>query len=311
MSKFFKMLSEYKTIILFPLIIILIIIAIFQIYEIRHRYYITAKFSESGPLYKNMPVYYKGYNIGKTENIKPSEDYKYTFAKIMLYPQNPKLPDNVVAKVKNHNVRKEYIDLIVSDSSSANLLKNGSTIDGERAFDLEEFLSDIADSGLIVPLIQTFSDTLINFGKTSTEIKNFFTDSRSVIKDNKQNINQTTKDLALTTKSFKKMGSRLNNSITDEKLDSTTTSVVKSSTNIKAATESIKNIAASVDCATRNLDKTMAKVDCTISEANATLSNAKVITGGFCKVLGKRFAGLRIIFGKPLKNNACSNNCSR
>ena len=172
----------------------------FYVYERHYEYDISAKFSESGPLYKDMPVYFKGYEIGKVKSIYLSKDYKYSYAKIKLYPLKPKLPEEVVAKVRHHNVRKEYIDLLPPDDPSGVILKRDAIIAGEPAFDIEAFLSDIADSGLIVPLLQTFTDTLTSLNKTSTEIGNFFTDSRVILKDNRQNIHQTTRGLAQSTK---------------------------------------------------------------------------------------------------------------
>lgn len=311
MNKSLEIFLKYKGRILLPLFFIVLSITIFQLYKDYFGYHITAKFAESGPLYNNMPVYYRGYKIGKAINIKLSEDYKHTLVTIVLSPKKPKLPEDIVAKVKHHNVRKEYIDLINQDSTTTALLKNGSVIDGEAAFDLEAFLSDIADSGVIVPLLQTFSDTLVSLDKTSAEIKNFFSDSRLILKDNKENLRHTTENAAQAAKNLSLITSRFNRSVSEDKLNNTTSSVYKSSTNILDTTENIKEIVKSVNNATKNLDKTMSKIDCTISQANDITSNVKVITGGFCEVLGKRFAGLRIIFGKPINNSKCPKHCSK
>lgn len=311
MNKLSKISSKHKWKILVILCLTLISLSLFRLYEEHFTYYITVKFSESGPLYKNMPVCYKGYRIGHTQKVTLSEDYKYTYVKIVLYPKNPKLPKDIIGAVKKHDILINYIDLISPESPSTALLKNGDIIEGKPIFDMSSFLSDIADSKLIIPLIQTFSDTLVSANKTSTEIKNFFSDSRLILKDNRQNLKQTTKDLALSTKSLAKITSRVNSTITEDKLNNTTSSVNKSATNIQTATESVKNITASIDCATKNLDKTISKIDCTISEVNTIASNVKVITSGFCETLGKRFAGLRIIFGKPINNSKCPKNCSK
>lgn len=305
MNKFFKIFYKHKITILISSFSILILLLLYQLYGIFFGYYIIAKFSESGPLYVNMPVYYKGYKIGRVEKIKLSSDYKYTLVKMALYPKDPKLPDDVVAKAKKPGDEKNYIDLVVSDEPSTTLLKNGGIIDGEPAFDMETFLSDVATADIVVPLLQHFSDLLVNAGKTSDEVRNFFIDSRSILKDNKQNLKQTTRDLAVSTKSFVNITSKFDNSLSKDKLNNTTSSLDKSSANVLSATESIKNIAQNVDCATRNIDKTMETIDSTISEANAIASHVEVITRGFCETLGKRFAGLRIIFGKPINNNKC------
>ena len=292
MSKFFKFLIF--------IFLILVLFLAFWLYEVFFGYFIIVKFSESSPLHMNTPVYYKGYKIGQIKKISPSKDYKSTLVKILLYPKEPKLPENIVAKAKKPNSRKDYIDLLTPDQPSDKILKKWGTIEGEQAFDLEAFLSDIADSGIVVPLMQNFSDTLVSANKTSVEIKNFFSDSRLILKDNRQNLKQTTKDLSKMSKSLTQVTSRLNKSITEGKLDNTTTNVDKSSANILEATENIKKITTNVDNATKNLDKTMCKIDSTLSKTDIIASNVKTITSGLCEVLHKRFAGLRIIFGKPM-----------
>jgi ABC-type transporter Mla subunit MlaD len=309
MSKTFNIGSKYKFFILIPFFILLILTIIFFGYKLFYGPFITAKFPKSGPLSVNMPVYYKGYHIGQTVGVKLSEDYKYSLVKIMLYPSKIKLPENVEAKAKKPDSRKDYIDLVNPEQPSIVLLKNGGIIDGQQAFDMETFLSEIADSGIIVPLLQNFSDTLVSAGETSDEIKNFFSDFRSVLQENRQNLKQASKELAQSTKSLSKLTSKFNNSITEEKLNSTTSTVDKSANNILAASENIKNITANVDCATRNIDKTVAKIDSTVSDAKAITCDVKTITSGFREVLSKRFAGLRIIFGKPVKNNKCPMRC--
>lgn len=303
MNKLFIILSKYKIMII-SLFIVLISIGLFKLAEEHSRYHIFVKFVKSGPLYKGMPVCFKGYEIGKTQEVKLSEDYKYTLVKIVLFPKNPKLPKDINGTVKKHDFLGNYIDLIPSDEPSTQLLKNGETIDGSPMFDVGSFLSEIADSGLLIPLIQNFSDTALSLNRTSNKIGDFFSDSRSVLKDNRQNLKHTTESLSKITSNF-------NTSFNKDKLHKASSSVNKSATNIQTITENVKNITQNVDCATRNLDKTMEKVDFTLCEAHAVATNARVITGGFREVLAKRFAGLRIIFGKPLDKNNCSQNCSK
>lgn len=311
MDKSSENFSKNLIIILIPLLLILILMGTYFVYSTHFGNHITIKFARSGPLNNNMPVYFRGYKIGQTVRVKPSKDYKSTLVKVWIYPKEIKLPEDVTGKVKKLDSKNDYIDLITLDDTLTTTLKNGSTIDGEPAFDLDAFLSDIADSGVIVPLLQHFSDTLLSAGKTSDEIRNFFTDSRGVLKDNRQSLKQTTQNFHQTSVSLKQLTSRFNNTISEEKLTNTTSSVDKSATNIRSASESIKNITQNVDNATKNLDKTVAKADCVLSDTKAITSNVKAITSGFCEVLNKRFAGLRIIFGKPLKNNKCPKNCTR
>lgn len=303
MNKLVNIFLKLIVIILVLLFIIFISLGIFKLYD-HFRYHIMVKFVVSGPLFRGMPVCFKGYRIGQTQKVILSEDYKYTLVKIVLYPKNPKLPKDIIGAVKKHDMLGNYIDLIFPEEPSATLLKDGDMIDGKPFFDIGTFLAKIDDSDILIPLLQNYSDTALSITKTSTKIDNFFSDSRSILKDNRQNLKHTTESL-------NKITSNFNASFSKDKLNNTTSSVNKSATNIQAITENVKNITQSVDCATRNLDKTMEKVDSTLCEANAVASNAKVITGGFREVLGKRFAGMRIIFGKPLNKDKCSQNCSK
>lgn len=302
MTKFFNIFFKYKVIIITLLLIVLISLGLFNLFEEISRYHIMVRFTESGPLFRGMPVCFRGYQIGRTQKVTLSEDYKYTLVKIVLYPKNPKLPKDITGVVRKHDMLGNYIDLVVSKDPSDTLLKNGDIINGKPIFDIGTFLSKIDDSDILIPLLQNYSNTALNISKTSTKIDNFFTDSRSILKDNRQNLKHTTESL-------NKITSNFSVSFDKDKLHNTTSSIQKSATNIQAASESIKNITQSVDCATRNLDKTMEKIDATLCEAHAVASNANVITGGFREVLAKRFAGLRIIFGKPLNKNNCRQNC--
>jgi ABC-type transporter Mla subunit MlaD len=300
MSKLINIFLKYKNTILLSLVFVLASLGLFKLYEEHSRYHISVKFMESGPLYKGMPVCFKGYEIGRTQKVTLSDDYKYTLVKIVLFPKNPKIPKDVDAIVKKHDMLGNYIDLVASEEPSTELLANGAIIDGSPIFDMGTFLYEIANSGLLIPLIQNFSDTALNLSKTSKEIGDFFSDSRLILDDNKQNIKHTTESLNNITSNF-------NTSFNKSRLNKTSSGVEKSVKNLQAAAENVKNITQNVDCATRNIDKTMEKIDSTLSEAHAVATNAKVITGGFREVLGKRFAGFRIIFGKPLSNNNCPN----
>lgn len=292
-----KIISKYRVIILTLSLFLLIFSAIFYLPK---NFYIILKFSDSGPLHKNMPVYYKGCKIANTKNIWLSEDYKYTFVKI-VFKKKPKLSENTTAKIKTLSVKKNYIDLISEEGSSSNLLKNGSIIEGEGAFDIESFLSDIADSGLVIPLIEHFSDAAVSLSQTSEEIKNFFSDSRSMLKDNKNNLKNTTESLVEMSDSLKEVSTRINNSVTNDKVKNTTKNIDKSSSNILEATEDIKVIIKNVKGATGNIDKTIDNIDSTVCNANAITCDVKVMTKGLRQIMAKRFAGLKIFFGKPLE----------
>lgn len=310
-DKIFKMISNKKITILVTFFAILFFaIVLPAIINHRETFYLTAKFSESGPLYLNMPVFYKGYKIGEAKNIWPSNDYKYTFVKMTLRKE-PKLSENMIAKVKSLSVKRNYIELLPPDELSKTFLKKGSIIEGEGAFDLEAFLSDIADSGLVLPLIENFSDAASSITQTSNEAGKLMSESRSTLKDNRRNLKLTTKNLESATGSLNELASRLNKSVNKNKIENSTSNINQSSNNILSATEKIKDITTNIDKATKNLDTTVSKVDSTINNANSITCDVKVITSGLRKTLSKKFAGMKIMFGKPVDNCPCPKNCPK
>lgn len=294
-NKSIKMIFKYKYLILMVLVFVWFLIWLFNLYVEHTSYYIYAKFIKSGPLHKAMPVCFKGYEIGKATKIILSDDYKYTLVKIIIYPKNPKLPKDIDAVVKKYDMLGNYIDLVPKDETSALILKKGDIVEGHQFFDVGTFLAELSDTGLLIPLIKNFSNAAVSVSKSSTNVGGFFSDSRTILKDNRQNIKNTTESLNQIT-------SNVNTSFNKEKLDNT-------ASNIQLTSENAKNITKNVDSATKNIDKTVAKIDSTVSEAHATATNARVITGGLSEVLSKRFAGLRIIFGKPVNADKCQRNC--
>ncbi len=297
MKNLSEVLYKFRRLFLFLLVFVVITISGFFIYRNYLGFHITAKFSDATPLFVKMPVYYKGYNIGFVNRIKPSKDYEYSYVKIVFYSQKPNLPENITAKIKLRETKSDYIELIKPDEPSENKLKNKAVIEGEAAFDLFEFLSNIYDSGALDPIIESVTDFVSSISSTSDEIGSFFSDSRTILKDNKKNIRKTTTSLNQIT-------SKVNNSINESQLNSTFSNISNSASNIEETSENIKN-------ATENLDITKNKLDCTISDIQSSASNIKNVTEGVCQTMNKRFAGLRLIFGKPSKKDCCTKGCGK
>ena len=60
------------------LLIFVILCSVLFIYRLLTYTYLTVEFNEARPVRNKIPVYYKGYRIGKVDKIKPSKDFKST-----------------------------------------------------------------------------------------------------------------------------------------------------------------------------------------------------------------------------------------
>lgn len=322
-----KSLSEIvlkRTLVAFAIILGLVLIILgINFFNANYNYhmYITAQFSELGPIYSSMPVYYKGYKIGKTKDIEPSQDYKHTLVKIILYPKRLELPDNIVAEVQKMKNNKNYLELKYPQTPSEKMLKNGDSIDGKTAVDIESFMTAQAESGQLSSLSTNLLDSTSTLISTLEIMGDFFDQLTIMVKENRPNIKMTTTHTANAAKNLDEITTNLNHAMNEDQLKGTfsninksssninlsTEEVHKSATNITTATENLKNITGNIDKATKNLDKTMNKIDTVADDGKCITSNVKGITQGFCETLSKRFGGFRMMFGKPMHNKKC--NC--
>ena len=87
---------------------------------------IIVKFDDLEPFERQMNVYYKGFKVGKTVKIYPDKEYKNTYLKLKLYPNDINLPNNIIAKI-NKIKTKEYISLIYPEAPSLILFNDGAS----------------------------------------------------------------------------------------------------------------------------------------------------------------------------------------
>ncbi len=305
MSNFIKFILTKSIIIISTIILLMLSYSIIKYYNANYNFsmFIVAKFTELGPIYKSMPVYYKGYKIGKTRNIIPSKDYKYTLVDIILYPSDLKLPENIKAKVQKLDSGGNYIDLIYPDSPSEKQLKNGGEVVGETAKDLDSFIAAQADSGALTAISSDLNKALVSLDEAAQSMSYFFDQLGMLVEENRPNILKATSSTAQTTENVKELTVKINKEVSREKVASTVSNVNSSSANIEGATKNLEKMTDNLNKATKDLDKTMNKIDCITQDAKAVSSHIRFITGGLKELMKKKFAGWRLIFGRPVEDS--------
>lgn len=268
--------------------------------------YIIVQFNDLGPLYKRMPVYYKGYKIGTTRKIEPSSDYKTTLVTICFYPRELKLPANTTVVVKKLDTGMDYISLEYPQKPSDEYLKNGSVIQGKTAMDIQSFMSAQAESGALGSIVGSAGQALASITKASDQVTVLINTLTKMVNENRPAIKLTTSSLAASAKNINQLTIKLNKSISTEQLNNITSNVESSTENINEITENVEEI-------TENLNATVENIDATISQLNTASANINAITTGIKEQLCKKFAGIRIIFGQSVdkKHCPCKEHCSQ
>jgi len=272
---------------------------------------VVAEFTELGPLYKKMPVYYRGYNIGKTSGIKPSADYKATLVTIVFYPDDLKLPKNIFAKVKKLSNGLDYINLEFPEEVSTRLLKTGDVIHGETTLDIQSFMSAQVESGALGSITSNVDSTLAVFSKVGEDASIFIKTLTATLDENRTSIKASVDNMNVATKTISNMSAKLDNAISAEKIQLAVDNTEKTTESIVQTSENIAQITSDIQLATANLNQTMARIDSTLCEINGAASNVNAITAGVRRTLNQNMAAFKIFFGKPMGENKYRKNCCK
>lgn len=293
------------------LIVIIIFLTIFLLYFYSSADYVIIRFNELGALSRNMPAYYRGFKIGKIVHIDPDKDFKHVLVKINLIRRNINLPQNATVKVESFPNGELYLQFMYPKSPSLKQIQRGDILQGIAPYSLEQFMLGQNIYGVTDVVSMHVVRTLQATEIANQEIKLFFENSSKLVNENREGIKSSVDNTAAMTKSLAQMAENLNqvsqkiNNVLDETTLKDTTSNIKNSTgHINDATGNISN-------ATKDIGKTIEKIDDTISQVNAAARNLNSITGGLNETLGKRFGGMRVLFGTSSKQKNSRRNICR
>ena len=254
---------------------------------------ITAVFDELEPFPHNINVYYKGFRLGRTTKVYPSKDFTQTHVEMVLHMDDFSLPDNTAAKVKTKN-KKDYIELIYPDMPSVTYLKNRSFIKGEKGINFASFIQDQADSGGLDEITGNLSETVESAGETLEALTDLFHTANDILTDLRPALKESGDNLALTTRNLANVSGELSRSTGKKRLNNTFE-------NIELITRNLELTTSNTALLTKRADsETVSLLNCLIKNVNTVILNINDIIKGFKLTLSKRFAGMRIMFGKPL-----------
>ena len=264
-----------------------------------HSFYnihITAVFEELEPFPRNLNVYYKGFKLGRSVRVRPSKDFTNTRVDMILNAKGISLPDNITAKVKRKD-KKDYIEL-----------KNHSVIQGKKSFDISGYIDEQAEGGGLDEIKDNLNDTVESAGDTLDALTELIGTANDILKDLRPSLKITGENLAVMSQNLSDVTGELSRSAKPKRLDNTFANIEQTTKNIERATKNLENASLNVSNITKHADsQTISLVDCVIQNTNAVIENVNVVVSnvndivkGFKATLSKRFAGMKIMFGKPI-----------
>lgn len=277
----------------FIFIFITAIITLHYIFYLLGTIRITAQFEELEPFKHNLPVYYKGFRLGKTTKIYPSDNYIITNVDMRLKDKDLHLPANITATLKRKD-KKEYIELVYPQAPYIEELKYNTIIKGNVGINFERFLQDQVNNGGLDEIKNNVNNTVKSAGETFEALTGLLIVFTEIMQDIKPTINSSVKNLEMTTENFAKISTSLKTSVDKGYIDSTLYNFQESSGNLVLTT---KNFGGFSD--TLNKESSIL-TNCLLKNLNVVVSNINQIVIGVGDTLKKNFGGLRLFFGKAI-----------
>lgn len=283
------------------LIILMFFLVILGIYLYNTQYYVIVRFNELGPLSKNMAVYYKGFKVGRISKLSPDDDFKHILVKVTLSTSDLELPQNTIVTVERFPNGELYLQFLYPQSPSLNPLRRGDLVEGIAPYSLEQFMLSQNVSGMTDIVSEHIVQALRAADAANQEINIFFKTTTKLINVNSKGITTSVNNVKTMTENLAKMSQNLNQ--TSEKLNNAIEEqgLKDAASNIKDTTGNIKVITENISSATKDLNKTMQKVDDALAQVSTTAQNIDSVANGLNQTLGKRFGGMRVMFGTPIK----------
>ena len=277
---------------------------IHNIYNLR----VTAVFEDMEPFPHNLNIYYKGFKLGRSIRVHPSKDFTTTQVDMVLKAKDLSLPDNITAKVKSKN-KKDYIELEYPDAPSITYLKNHSFIQGKKGLDIAGYIDKQAEGGGLDEIKDNLNKTVESASGTLDAMTELINTGNDILKDLRPSLKETGENLANMSKNLADVTSELNRSAKPQRLDNTFVNIEQTTKNIERTTKNLELASVNIaNISSHTQTETIGLVDCVIANTNTVVKNINTvvtntndIVKGFQATLNKRFAGMKIMFGRPLK----------
>ena len=283
-----------KKYLLILLLFILILFSFVYLLKIAFAGHIKVKFSELRPFHSYVPVYYKGVKVGKVLSRNHTKDYKHTILTLVIYPNDLKLPAGTVAYLKRHKFynyfKQDYIEIVFPKEKTDKFLTNNSIIEGVATIDLSDFSAN-QNLDEIEKIKDDLAQSAENLNYAIGGLSMLFETVNDILLENKTNLHSTTKNVSSATSNFSNVTKKIDNSINQQKLNSTFDSIAKATENIDATTNS--------------MDLNMPNLTSTICNLQDITADTSAITKGVRKTLSKPFGGLRLLFGRSVQDVPC------
>lgn len=276
----------------YVLIGLLVLGAFFVLLHVATTKTIIVEFDSLEPFKKWIPVYFKGFRLGRVSKVYPTEDFTATRVELHIHHKALRLPVNTTATFMVKDDDKEYLELIYPKSPYLEYLKNGAVIKGSMGVNLDNFLRNQAANGGLDEIKNNVNSTVRSAGETFDALTEMINVMTGILEDVRPMIDDTVKNVNLASKDLKDVSKSLRKTVDKGYVDKTLYNFQQTSGNLVITTDNFSGFSG-------NLNKqSVVLTNCLLKNLNIVVKNINQIIVGIGETMKKRFAGLRLIFGK-------------
>lgn len=283
------------------------LICVIAVLQYFNNTYIKAEFQKTDPMPSKMGVYYKGYKLGTTRDLKISPDFSRTYLYITLNQRGLHLPKNISVEVKNYDEDTKYVDIIYPTAPMLKYIKTGDVIKGESVLRNADGISD-ANQAHLDNLSEKGENLLTSAAKTTQSLTDLFTLIFEILNENRENLYSSTsslkngmENLEKSTADLKDLTGKINNEITNEIIRNSASNVEIITGNLAQSTKGFISVTDNFTKTSSDFSVLIPKLSDLIDSAQILSCNANTIAVGLLHTLRQRMGGLRAIFGKAIK----------
>lgn len=277
-------------------------------------------------------VILNGVDIGEAQEIRLTENVKYSIVKIKLYKKY-RIPVGTTAKLKSQAFEENFIELSLPEKDTKIMIKEYQTLIGIVTPNAKTLLDKHLEDGTLNNMINSVKGAMSNADKTSQNLEEGTELIVQILTENRENISNTIKNFSKTSENVKNFTANLNLILQDQvvsnKVKDILTSAANSMTNvekltgevdfkqsaqnIKASTENVQrstkslremmenfnDISKGLKCNASKLGKTLRKTHCLLDESTNTVRSVRHLSNGMSETMSHRFLFWKFMFGKP------------
>jgi ABC-type transporter Mla subunit MlaD len=304
-------------------------------FSLRPQYTFTVMYKRPARLASGGPVYFRGVQIGRIENVALATDSNSTNVTMGVFKHGLLLPKTVRIHIREELLSGQpYIEIVPREQTilaGGDYIHNGDMLTGIEPVNmdkLEEQIGKIAEHHGLDKLVDATRNAMINLGSTSEEVKRLGIDSQQFLHRTEGPTNLALNQFTETSRHVSVMAGRVGtfSNSTQGQLSRAIPKIVAASQQFVSNTNKVPQTLDAVGSAADQTKETLSTLNTQLVQSSLLMNLSSTLSGlnqnlfpsltqtsdridcttaQASHIMAQRFPGFKIFFGKPGDGYSC------